>query len=173
MFNWPKFGDAHVDYAADTVAQRNLWAARLDEAVLRADKPVLLVASGESCFATAWWARLSPSSYVSRVRGALLFTPLRRNASIESGASRQFASPRVALPFPSAIVSAKPSRGALDRRILALAENWGSGLLEAGADALDSPDAGAWHQAQSAVMRLTARVVERDIRLVEARGLGA
>src|SRR4051812_24931691 len=75
LLDWPRFGDTHVDYAADTPARRNLWAARLDEAVLHADKPVLLIASGESCLATAWWARLSPSGYVSKVAGALLFAP--------------------------------------------------------------------------------------------------
>lgn len=169
LLNWPKFGDAHVDYAADTLAQRNLWAAKLDEAVLRSDRPVLLVASGESCFATAWWARLSPASYVSRVAGALLFTPPRRSADTEA----KFASPRVALPFPSAIVDGQPPQGELNQRILALAEDWGSRFLDTGWDALPAPDAGPWQQAQSAVMRLTARVIERRMRVADTLGIVA
>lgn len=170
LLNWPRFGDAHVDYAADTPAQRNLWAARLDEAVLHADKPVLLVASGESCFATAWWARLSPASYVARVAGALLFTPLVRHAS---DGSEKFASPRVALPFPSAIIGGQPAHDGPGDRMLALAEGWGSRFLEAGWDAARDDDASAWQQAQHAVMRLTARVVERDMRVAEALGIVA
>ncbi len=30
LLNWPRFGDAHIDYAADTAAQRNIWVAQLD-----------------------------------------------------------------------------------------------------------------------------------------------
>jgi predicted alpha/beta hydrolase family esterase len=169
--DWPKFGDTHVDYASDTAAQRNLWAARLDEAVLRAGKPVLLIASGESCFATVWWARLSPASYVSRVAGALLFTPLQYHAPAEDVLDK-FASPRAALPFPSAIIVGARSRGTRDGRILALAEGWGSRLAEDG-DAMDVAGTGAWQQAHRAVMRLTAHVVEGKMRVAEALGVGA
>lgn len=156
LLNWPKVGDDHIDYAADTPAQRNIWAARLDEAVRRADKPVLLIASGESCFATACWARLSPASYVSRVAGALLFTPHAR----KGGDPERFASPRIVLPFPTAIVQ---GQRAPDARILALADSWGSRFL----DQPRAPAASAWDQAQDAILRLTARVVERDMRIAE------
>ena len=40
---------------------RNLWAARLDEAVRLTERPVILVAHGIGCFAVTWWARLSPA----------------------------------------------------------------------------------------------------------------
>lgn len=156
LLNWPRFGDTHVDYAAETPHQRNLWATRLDEAVRRADKPVLLIASGETCVAAAWWARLSPADYVSKVAGALLFAPRGRQGEIDL-----FASPRTPLPFPSAVVERHSTR-----RALALAESWGSGLLEDGWRSED--EAGAWQQAQAAVMRLTARVVEREMRVAKA-----
>lgn len=164
LLDWPRFGDDHVDYAADTMAQRNIWAAQLDEAVLRAGKPVLLVASGESCFAAAWWARLSPASYVSKVAGALLFTPLPRGR-LKADTLDKFASPRVALPFPSAIVG---SDAVTDQRIQSLAESWGSGFLDTAWDQPALSGASAWEQAQGAVMRLTARVVERDMRVARA-----
>lgn len=162
LLNWPSFGDAHVDYAADTPAQRNIWATHLDEAVLRADKPVLLVASGESCFAAAWWARLSPASYVSKVAGALLFTPMPGGRT-QADTLEKFASPRVTLPFPTAIVD---GAGITDQRMQSLAESWGSGFLDAAAEA-PAPPGGttAWQQAQNAVMRLTARVLEHDLRI--------
>ena len=163
LLDLPRFGDTHVDYAADTDAQRNLWAVRMDEAVLRADKPVLLVASGASCFAAAWWARLSPADYVSRVAGALLFDPLPHGS--EAGLADRFASPRIALPFPSAIVGGKPKDIA---RIAALADGWGSGML----DMADRPALGsAWQQAAALLNRATARVVERRMRVAEALGI--
>ncbi|MES2989309.1 MAG: alpha/beta hydrolase [Pseudomonadota bacterium] len=153
LLNWPRFGDTHVDFAADTPNQRNIWATRMDEAVRRADKPVLLIASGESCAAAAWWARLSPADYVSKVAGALLFAPRGPEGDM-------FASPRTPLPFPSAVVERNTTR-----RALALAESWGSGLLE---DGWHAEGDSAWQQAQAAVMRLTARVVERDMRVARA-----
>ncbi|WP_227698812.1 alpha/beta hydrolase [Sphingomonas hengshuiensis] len=168
LLNWPRLGDAHIDYAADTPAQRNLWAAKLDEAVRRAEKPVLLVANGESCLAAVWWARLSPASYVARVAGALLFAPLPREVP---GVTDKFASPRTALPFPSAIVGRAQIPEADHPRLAALAEGWGSGFLDAGWDALEAPGAGAWHQAQGALARLTARLVERRMRAAEALGV--
>jgi predicted alpha/beta hydrolase family esterase len=160
LLDWPRLGATHVDYAADTATQRNLWAVRLDEAVRRADKPVLLVADGESCFAAAWWARLSPASYVARVAGALLFAPQER------GDPARFASPRGSLPFPSTIID---GRARLDRRTLALAEGWGSDLLERGWEA--PGDARGWQQAQALLTRLTAQIVERRMRVADALGV--
>lgn len=153
LLNWPRFGDTHVDFAAGTPQQRNLWATRLDEAVRRADKPVLLIASGESCSAAAWWARLSPADYVTKVADALLFAP-------RGSESELFASPRTPLPFPSAVVERQSTR-----RAAALAESWGSGLLE---DGWRAEGDSAWQQAQAAVLRLTARVVEREMRVARA-----
>jgi uncharacterized protein len=134
--------------------QRNLWAARLDGAVLAAERPVLLVADGASCFAAAWWARLSPSSYVSRIAGALLLDPGADDAA-------GFASPRVPLPFPSIVVSDRKAA----ERLAALAESWGSGMAQA--PALIGRRGGKWHAAQEALARITARVVERELRVAD------
>jgi predicted alpha/beta hydrolase family esterase len=165
LLNLPQFGDAHIDYAADTDAQRNLWATRLDEAVRQAERPVLLVASGASCFATVWWARLSPRGYVSRVAGALLFNPI--DPAIMDAAGR-FASPRTALPFPSAVVERTTRRGELKAQVLALAEGWGSGLLDVSADQDRLETGGAWQHAHALLARATARVVERRMRAADA-----
>lgn len=163
LLDWPDAGDHHVEYAAETTLQRNLWATRMDQAVLAADKPVLLIASGETCLATAWWARLSPANYVSKVAGALLFAPPRSVAAVSGG--EQFASPDTHLPFPSAVV-AKNS----EQLALSLAESWGSGFIE-GTQWRAVSNKGAWHQAQLALLRVTALVVERDLRVADALGL--
>lgn len=133
---------SHVPFEAGTVAQRNLLGARIDAAVTQADRAVLLVAQGAACFAAAWWARLSPSGYVSRVAGALLVAP------VEDGES--FASPRVALPFPSMLVESSVAR--LDGRALAL--GWGSEVVR-------SP-------VRRAIERFTGAVVESRVRAAES-----
>jgi hypothetical protein len=125
---------------------------------------VLLVADGANCLATAWWARLSPASYVSKVAGALLFAPHGDAATAE-----RFASPRIALPFPSAIFDGRSVQRAAEVR--ALAESWGSRVVEDGPARLDAPPSPAWQQAQAILMRLTAGVVERELRVAEALGV--
>jgi hypothetical protein len=100
-------------------AGRNLWAARLDEAVRLAEQPVVLVAHGVSCFAVAWWARLSPTSYVSKVAGALFVGPLGKIAAPE----QRFAGPTTLVPFPSILAD----RAAEARD---LARSWGSRFVE-------------------------------------------
>lgn len=100
---------------------RNLWAARLDEAVRLAEEPVFLVAHGVSCFAVAWWARLSPASYVEKVAGALFLGPL--GSAVQASPDQLFAGPAIRVPFPSVIAD----RVADARE---LARNWGSRFVE-------------------------------------------
>lgn len=92
---------AHLDDPTDIDRQRSLWAAKLDHAILRAERPVLLVARGQSCFAATWWARLSPRDYIARVAGALFIDPLEADGA----AAARFASPRIRLPFPSLLLN--------------------------------------------------------------------
>lgn len=96
---------------------RNLWAARLDEAVRLAEEPVVLVAHGISCFAVAWWARLSPASYVTKVASALFVRPL--GTGVSASPEQRFAGPRTLVPFPSLVID--EINGAAD-----LARDWGS-----------------------------------------------
>jgi uncharacterized protein len=103
---------AHVPYRAGTLSERNLLGARLDSAVTHAEGAVLLVAEGAGCFATAWWARLSPASYVSRVAGALFFDPIADEAENVESLMDIFASPRTRLPFPSIVLGRDDPHGA-------------------------------------------------------------
>ncbi len=167
LLGWPDRGDAHLDHHAGTDAQRNLWASRLDDAVTRSQRPVLLVAEGESCHATAWWARLSPASYVSKVAGALLFAPRG-----DAATAQKFLSPRVVLPFPSAVVDGHAPSHADE--VQALAASWGSRFVEAGPVSIAAPEpvqGPAWQQAHGLLMRLTANVVDRKLRVAETLGV--
>jgi uncharacterized protein len=149
LLDWPVAGNAHVPVRARRLSDRNLLAAKIDRAVLDADRAVLLVAEGAGCFAAAWWARLSPADYVGRVAGALFFEPGAKDEA-------RFASPRVALPFPSVLVG--------DDEVRALADGWGSSVVDG--------EEGPLLRAQRAVHRFTAAVVEREVRSGERLWMG-
>lgn len=158
LLQWPERAEAHVALRARTHAERNLLGAQLDAAVTGADRAVLLLAEGAGCFATAWWARLSPASYVSRVAGAILFQPAE---SADDGAELRdaFASPRIRLPFPSVVVGAGAPRSAMLPELRSFAQAWGSRVVvERGARA-DS----AFERTRRVIARFTAGVIERDL----------
>lgn len=155
LFGWPDEGDAHLD----AEAARTLWAARLDDAVTRADKAVLLVAEGASCFAAAWWARLTPAHYVEKVAGALMFMP--GDSSELSGRQRDWESPKLKLPFPSIVVTDGDPASA---SIRALGADWGSDRIAGRGQLMEAEaEATPWRHALRAVDRFTARMVARDI----------
>ncbi|MFX6330829.1 alpha/beta hydrolase, partial [Acinetobacter baumannii] len=52
------------------------WAVQLDATFSRGDAPVVILARGVACLAIAWWAQLSPRSYLRSVRGAVFDSPL-------------------------------------------------------------------------------------------------
>jgi predicted alpha/beta hydrolase family esterase len=155
---------AHIPFKARTPAERNVLAARLDAAVTQADRAVLLVAHGASCFATAWWARLSPASYVSRVAGALFFEPIEGDQRSVDGLLDTFASPRSALPFPSIVLGGETAPKDLRPQIRALAQGWGSRVVVGGHVEIDSPIS----RTRRAIERFTAAMVERDMRVADA-----
>lgn len=147
---WPNRGDEHV--VLDSGERRGIWAAQLDAAVMRADRAVVLVAEGIGCHAASWWARLSPAGYVSRVAGALLFDP----PAAEERDHAAFASPAIALPFPSLVLA-----GDVPETTGVVIEGWGSRHI-AGRRHRQG-DLRPWRSAQRLIERVTNRVVERDV----------
>ncbi len=148
--HWPGAGDEHVALPAD--GSPRVWASRLDAAVMRAERPALILAEGIGCLAASWWARLSPAHYVERVAGALLFDPVAGD-----GATQRFASPTVSLPFPTVVVDTDRAPAALGT----IVEQWGGRRLD-GARARTRGDV-AWTRAHRLMLRLTRGVVERDV----------
>ena len=103
---------------------RGDWSARLQDTLVDATGPVVLVASGLGCILTAWWAAHSPAA--AKVRGALLVAPtdveqLREQLPGWSPMARQ------RLPFPCMVVDRAPT----------LAQAWGAEFV-----ALDDVGAG-------------------------------
>jgi len=103
------------------------WAQQLDTAMTRSREPVVLLAQGVACLAVAWWAQLSPRSYLEHVCGAVFLSPLSIGFGQAAIAAKARMSPATKLPFPS-VVASDPSP--MIEQVLALADNWGSRFVD-------------------------------------------
>ncbi|TPG49378.1 alpha/beta hydrolase [Sphingomonas glacialis] len=99
------------------------WALQLDAVLARREAPVVIVAHGIACRAVAWWAQLSPRSYLRAVKGALFHAPLQVGFDELAAAAAMQNGPACRLPFPSVVIS-DPSFQV--EETLALADSWGS-----------------------------------------------
>lgn len=107
------------------------WALQLDAAMGRRAAPIVILAQGVACLAVAWWAQLSPRSYMENIRGAVFLSPLNVGFG-QAGIAREVRGPATRLPFPS-IVACDPSPAI--EQVLALADAWGSRFVDAGSPA--------------------------------------
>ncbi|MDR6787438.1 putative alpha/beta hydrolase family esterase [Sphingomonas sp. BE138] len=163
MFGWPAHDPETIPVATRSRAERKIFAARVDQAVCAAQRPVLLVADGLGCAASAWWGRLSPSDYVARIAGALLFAP--RGAELtRDGEADLFASPAAPLPFPSVVI--RPSDHAAE--VGAAIEGWGSRLVAGHRPRHVTRDTGAWRHAQRLFLRMTHQIAAHEVDRAEA-----
>jgi hypothetical protein len=107
------------------------WMRRLDDAVARAPRPVILVAHSLGC---ALIAHAGPGCLAGRVAGALLVAPpdvdeiLYLLPEIASFAPM----PTSPLPFPSIVVASATDPYAEPARVRAFARGWGARLVEVG-----------------------------------------
>lgn len=163
MFGWPDDDPRTIPIAARSRTERKIFAARLDQAVCGAQRPVLLIADGLGCAASAWWGRLSPADYVSRVAGALLFAP-RTHAETRDGDTDLFASPMLRLPFPSVVI--QPRRAEEDVR--AALDGWGSTLVAGDRHRHVPREPRAWRQAQRLFLRVTHQLAAYQVDRAEA-----
>ena len=112
------------------------WALQLDSTFARRSEPAVIVAEGVACLAVAWWAQLSPRSYLQNISGALFLSPLTVRFGQAAIAASARLSPATRLPFPSIVTSdASPSV----EQILALADSWGSRFVAAASPAGPHP----------------------------------
>jgi predicted alpha/beta hydrolase family esterase len=112
---------------------RNAWVTRLDEAIRRAEAPVVLAAHSLGCLAVAWWAQLSPQPYGWPVAGALLVAPADADRTAAQAELKAFApTPRVSLPFPSIVVASSDDPWVSIERAHSMAADWGSLFVDAG-----------------------------------------
>lgn len=111
---------------------RNTWVNKINLAVHRADRPVVLVAHSLGCLAVAWWAEFERPQ-PGKVAGALLVAPPDVEIRpIDRRLTRFAPFPHGELPFPSILVASRndPYMGIGQAR--QLARTWGSRFADAG-----------------------------------------
>jgi uncharacterized protein len=113
---------------------RNTWVNKLNLAIHRADRPVVLVAHGLGCLAVAWWAEYERPAFGHPVVGALLVAPPDVDRPGRDARLARFgACSRQVLPFASFLVASHDDPLGSYRTARALARDWGCRFADAGA----------------------------------------
>ncbi len=125
------YGDKRVEQHDWMRPLRGDWQVQLEEAVLAADRPVVLVAHSLGCILAAAWA--SHSRNTRKVRGALLVAP----ADLERDDLRQLIpgwAPivRQRLPFATHVVASSNDPYSDLARSRQLAADWGARFSDIG-----------------------------------------
>jgi hypothetical protein len=129
---------------------RGDWLARLDETVIDAPGPVVLVAHSLGCILVSAWAGVS--RHTARVRGALLVAPGDTEAPrLKDRLPGWSPIARQALPFPSILVGSQNDPYCTAERAQALARDWGARWVDLGAAGHINADSslGEWPQGQA------------------------
>ncbi|EJU13574.1 hypothetical protein LH128_08149 [Sphingomonas sp. LH128] len=104
---------------------RNTWVNKLNLAIRRADRPVVIVTDDIAALALAWWVEFEVAGAESPVIGALIVDA--PNVDLP-GADPRLAAfgacPRQPLPFTSFLVA--DLDGSAQRSMLRLANDWGA-----------------------------------------------
>ena len=137
------------------------WVAMLDQSLAKIEGPVVLVAHSGGCMIVAHWAQ----RHRRPIKSALLATPADLESPLPEGYPTQeslrqggwLPIPRTPLPFPSIVAaSTNDPLGRLDR-VQALAEAWGSRLVNVGSVGHLNPAAGygPWPRAEEFIRELS------------------
>lgn len=112
---------------------RNTWVNKLNLAIHRAGRPVILVAHSLGCLTVSWWAEYEQPAYGNPVIGALLVAPPDvERPGADPRVARFSATPRRELPFPSFLVASRNDPYCSQRTAYSLARDWGSRFADAG-----------------------------------------
>lgn len=111
--------------------RRGDWMAQLEETILAADEPVVLVAHSLGCILTAAWASHSKNTH--RVKAALLVAPGDAEQESLQGVLPSWSPvPMSRLPFPSHLVGSRDDPYCSFERVVAMAAAWGSTFTDLG-----------------------------------------
>ena len=136
--------------------KRGDWTARLQEVVVDAPEPVVLVAHSLGCILTAWWAAHSPDA--AKVRGALLVAPgdvERPDLAAQIPGWSPIALQK--LPFPAILVGSQNDPYCSAERARFLADRWGARWVDMGACGHINAESslGDWPRGQVLLAELT------------------
>lgn len=112
---------------------RNTWVNKINLAVHRAGRPVILVAHSLGCQAVAWWAEYERPQWGNPVVGALLVAPPDvEREGVDPRLARFAPVPRRALPFPTFLAASENDRYCSLRTARGMARDWGATFAYAG-----------------------------------------
>jgi predicted alpha/beta hydrolase family esterase len=144
-----RFDCRRLDLGSWDRPQRNTWVNKLNLAVHRAERPVILVADDIGCLAVAWWAEYERPDLGDPVIGALLVSPPDVDRPGADPRLAPFgACPRQPLPFPAFVVADRRSPQARLVTTTRLAGDWNSLFT------LDEIDTRGWEGGRYLLARL-------------------
>ena len=124
---------ARVDLGSWDDPNRNLWVNRLNLAIHRAGRPVILVAHSLACHVVAWWAEYERPAAGGPVLGALLVAPPEvEHDGIDPRLARFAPVMPRALPFPTIVAASRDDPWIAFGRARRLARIWRSRFVDAG-----------------------------------------
>jgi predicted alpha/beta hydrolase family esterase len=112
---------------------RNTWVNRLNLAIYKAGRPVILVAHSLACHVVAWWNEYEQPDASSPVLGALLVAPPEVEKNPADHRVARFAPVmKTPLPFPSILAASRDDPWIGFDRARRLARIWKSRFVDAG-----------------------------------------
>lgn len=148
-----------VDLGMWHAPRRNAWVTKLDQAIRRAGRPVVLCAHSLGCLAVAWWGALEGQPWGWPVAGALLVAPPDCERSDACATIGGFGpAPHQLLLFPSIVVASRDDPWCEIERARGMAGFWGSEFVDAGELSHINADSGlgAWGLGQALLDGLIA-----------------
>ena len=148
---------ARVEQSDWCQPNREAWLRKLENEIVAAGEPVVLVAHSLGCALAAHWAR----GAARRVAGALLVAPADADmVALMLDAVASFAPvPLEPLPFPSIVVASSDDPYVSLERAETFARAWGSRLVRIGAAGHINADSGhgEWPEGRRLLDELRAR----------------
>ncbi|WP_260929037.1 RBBP9/YdeN family alpha/beta hydrolase [Novosphingobium sp. 9] len=106
---------------------RNTWVNKLNLAIQRADRPVVIVTEDIAALALAWWVEFEAVGPENAVTGAIIVNPPDLDLpGADERLARFGAVPRRELPFRSFLVSDLEGSVGRQRSLARLARDWGA-----------------------------------------------
>ncbi len=122
-----------VELGAGDEPHRNTWVNKLNLAIHRAGRPVILVAHSLGCHAVAWWNEYERPSADGPVQGALLVAPPEvEDDGVDARLARFAPVMRTPMPFPTIVAASRDDPRISFLRARRLARIWKSRFVDAG-----------------------------------------
>jgi predicted alpha/beta hydrolase family esterase len=154
-----------VELGSWSQPSRNIWIAKLEQALARAPGPVVLVAHSLGCHLVSWWASMTGEGAAGRVVGAMLVAPpdLER-VPVDRRLAEFWPSPRGVLPFPAVVVASHDDPWCSFARAREMASAWLAAVCDAGEVGHINAESGlgAWEDGQRVLDRLLDHVCAGD-----------